>query len=88
MNILTNKKLVIIHFQAFLSACVQSRGGIVCLTISSLFAPAGSPEWAFWRTGVGIDICNFCCAMWLFGFVGILGEGGKSAILFLVLLGG
>ena len=87
MNILTNKKLVIIHFQAFLSACVQSRGGIVCLTISSLFAPAGSPEWAFWRTGVGIDIYNFCCAMWLFGFVGIFGEGGKSAILFLVLLG-
>ena len=36
---------------------------------------------------MGIDICNFCCAMWLFGFVGIFGEGGKSAILFLVLLG-
>ena len=70
MNILTNKKLVIIHFQAFLSACVQSRGGIVCLTISSLFAPAGSPEWAFWRTGVGIDIYNFCCAMWFLALLG------------------
>ena len=64
---LKNKKLIIIHFQAFLSACVQSKGGFVCLTISSLFAPGGFPEWAFWRK----SMCDsLTCTIWLLALLG------------------